>query len=99
MGPYLKFMSTKLFAIFFYYPDNVCRICSDIPCFIFDIDNLCLLSFSLGHFHYYLSILKLLSFCLIDFLYIFYDFNWLDTINSVILITSQSTVGFCGKLM
>ena len=35
LSPNLTCMSIKLYVIFFNYTDNVCRICSDVLCFIF----------------------------------------------------------------
>ena len=33
----VKFISIKFFTEFPYYPLDVCRVCSDIPCFISDV--------------------------------------------------------------
>lgn len=41
----VKFIYVKLFLIFPYYPFDICKVCSALPCFIPHIGNLCLLSF------------------------------------------------------
>ena len=69
-------MYVELFVIFAFYPFDVCRICSDIACFLHDIGNfLCQTCQSFVNF---IDLLKDPALHFLDFLYCFPVLNLID---------------------
>lgn len=93
-------------------PFDVCRVCSDIPCFITDISNLCLVAFALcslsvlleiSQFHWSFQRTSLLfhwfSLLLFCFPY-FFDFCSLFSflLLALAVVNSSFSGGWCGNL-
>lgn len=92
-------------------PFDVCRVCSDIPCFITDISNLCLLAFALyslsvlleiSQFHWSFQKNQLVVPLILPIAFLFSIFPWFLLsvlfLLALAVVNSSFSCSWCGNL-